>query len=237
METSNTGNEKHSSREPARNEPCPCGSGKKYKRCHGMDAAPKLTQPKAPALGEGMGGLAGGFDPSQMDPQLMMQMSQMLQRLPKGQLQKLQGLMQRAMAGKDITREAEEFERSLPEDFKEMMRGFQLPAVDAGTNPAEILSANPEAEREESIGQMTEERAREIVEQALAEGKINEEQARALLGSHLTSTTEATPVISSAEAPSALTTSAEATAEEGNPADAEKDDSGLGRLWNKVRGK
>ncbi|HEU0086180.1 MAG TPA: SEC-C metal-binding domain-containing protein [Pseudonocardiaceae bacterium] len=21
--------------EPARNEPCPCGSGRKYKRCHG----------------------------------------------------------------------------------------------------------------------------------------------------------------------------------------------------------
>ncbi|MGH3926498.1 MAG: SEC-C metal-binding domain-containing protein [Pseudonocardiaceae bacterium] len=26
--------------EPARNEPCPCGSGKKYKRCHG---APSTT--------------------------------------------------------------------------------------------------------------------------------------------------------------------------------------------------
>jgi uncharacterized protein YecA (UPF0149 family) len=22
-------------REPGRNEPCPCGSGKKYKKCHG----------------------------------------------------------------------------------------------------------------------------------------------------------------------------------------------------------
>ncbi|MGH3797987.1 MAG: SEC-C metal-binding domain-containing protein [Pseudonocardiaceae bacterium] len=26
--------------EPARNEPCPCGSGRKYKRCHG---APSTT--------------------------------------------------------------------------------------------------------------------------------------------------------------------------------------------------
>jgi preprotein translocase subunit SecA len=26
-----------------RNEPCPCGSGKKYKKCHGMPGAPPLT--------------------------------------------------------------------------------------------------------------------------------------------------------------------------------------------------
>src|SRR6186713_269481 len=25
---------------PGRNDPCPCGSGKKFKRCHGADAAP-----------------------------------------------------------------------------------------------------------------------------------------------------------------------------------------------------
>jgi preprotein translocase subunit SecA len=25
-----------------RNDPCPCGSGKKYKKCHGMPGAPPL---------------------------------------------------------------------------------------------------------------------------------------------------------------------------------------------------
>jgi preprotein translocase subunit SecA len=28
--------------EPARNAPCPCGSGKKYKKCHGAPGAPPL---------------------------------------------------------------------------------------------------------------------------------------------------------------------------------------------------
>jgi preprotein translocase subunit SecA len=26
-----------------RNEPCPCGSGKKYKKCHGQPGAPPLA--------------------------------------------------------------------------------------------------------------------------------------------------------------------------------------------------
>ena len=107
--------------EIGRNEPCPCGSGKKYKRCHGVAAAPKLTTPKAGPMG-GMpagdatggtaapglgGGFPGGIDPSKMDPQMMLQFSQMLQRLPKGQLQRLQGIMQRAMSGRDVSRESE----------------------------------------------------------------------------------------------------------------------------------
>src|SRR4051794_5018636 len=91
-------------KELGRNEPCSCGSGKKYKRCHGVGAAPKLTAPKqAPAAPEGAAGAApgmpSGFDPSKMDPQMMQQFSQALQRLPKGQLQRLQGIMQRAMSG------------------------------------------------------------------------------------------------------------------------------------------
>ena len=27
-----------------RNDPCPCGSGKKYKKCHGLGQAPKLMR-------------------------------------------------------------------------------------------------------------------------------------------------------------------------------------------------
>src|SRR5689334_14498366 len=116
-----------------RNEPCPCGSGKKYKRCHGVDAAPKITAPKA-AANPGMPGMPGapgmpGMD--QFDPAQMMQLMQAIQRLPRGQVQKLQGLMQKAMSGKDVSREAQEFERTLPLEFQEMMRGFKLPGMGA----------------------------------------------------------------------------------------------------------
>src|ERR1700746_3676867 len=109
-----------------RNEPCPCGSGKKYKRCCGVNAAPKITAPQAPSY-------PPGYDPeamkSQFDPQMMTQFSQMLGRLPKGQLQKLQGLMQKAIAGKDVTREAKEFENSLPVELQTLLSGFQMPGM------------------------------------------------------------------------------------------------------------
>ena len=139
-----------------RNEACPCGSGKKYKRCHGVGAAPKLSVPAAPPQLPGGGGMPG-FDPSQLDPKMLMQFSQALQRLPRGQMQRLQAMMQKAMAGKDVSQEAAEFERTLPPGFQEMMKGM-MPA--------------PE---------MTAEQARAIVEKATAEGKVSAEQAESLL--------------------------------------------------------
>lgn len=176
-------------RQTGRNEPCPCGSGKKYKRCHGVGAAPKLTPPKpradaSPSLEQGQGPgfpqlnpeMLANLDPSKVQmppglegvtPEMMSQVAQMLQRLPKGQLQRLQGIMQRAMAGKDVTREAQEFEKTLPAEFQQMLGGFQLPAM-AGLPAA-------------GGGEMTPEQAREIVARAAAEGKISSEQAQALL--------------------------------------------------------
>ncbi|MFL5814116.1 MAG: SEC-C metal-binding domain-containing protein [Bdellovibrionia bacterium] len=161
-----------------RNEPCPCGSGKKYKRCHGVDAAPKLTQPK--------------FDPSQMpamppgmenmDPQMMTQAAQMLQRLPRGQLQRLQSIMQRAMAGKDVTQEAEEFQKTLPPDFQQMMTQFAMAAGQGGMlGGADAGAMAPAAGEPAPSGQMTEEEARRIVEAAAKQGKLSEDQAKELL--------------------------------------------------------
>jgi hypothetical protein len=176
-----------------RNEPCPCGSKKKYKRCCGMDAAPKLTTPAAganPMAGAGAGGAPAGFDPSQFDPQMMLQFSQMLGRLPKGQLQKLQNLMQRAMSGKDVTREAKEFESSLPVEFQSMLAGFQMPGMpgmgSTGSNDAlpgsgampEVL---PALTGNSGPGGMSEEEARAIVEAAAKDGKISSDQAQDLL--------------------------------------------------------
>jgi hypothetical protein len=41
--------------EPDRNDPCPCGSGKKYKKCHGAGMSPRgkaRPQSDPPVLGE-----------------------------------------------------------------------------------------------------------------------------------------------------------------------------------------
>lgn len=156
---------------PARNEPCPCGSGKKYKRCHGVAAAPKITPPKAGPLGAA-GGLPPGME--NMDPAMMAQAAQMLQRLPKGQLAKLQSIMQRAMSGKDVTREAEEFQKTLPPDFQQMMTSFAAMAGMANAGAGDMSGTN-------GAPQMSEEEARAIVAQAAQEGKLSEEQAKDLL--------------------------------------------------------
>ena len=172
-----TPNETNSIPEPqlGRNEPCPCGSGKKYKRCHGVDAAPKLSAPAAPAApaGEGTAAMAGamaGFDPSKVDPAMMQQMTKALQRLPRGQLMKLQSIMQRAQAGQDVSREAAEFERILPPEFTQMamqMMMAQNMAGAMGGGAAKPMDADD---------------AKQIVAKAVAEGKMTEAQAKELLG-------------------------------------------------------
>ena len=159
-----------------RNEPCPCNSGKKYKRCCGVTAAPKITPPKPVQEGS-----APAFDPSafaNMNPELMAKFSQALQRLPKGQLQRLQVLMQKAMSGKNIVAEAADFERTLPAEFQNLVRSFGLPQGGAGAALGEASQITP-PESEPSA--MSEAEARKIVAQAVAEGKISEEKAKELL--------------------------------------------------------
>ena len=114
-----------------------------------------------------------------LDPQMMMQMSQALQRLPKGQLQRLQSLMQKAMNGKDVAAEAAEFEKGLPPDFQNMMMSFagQLGAANPETSVDALLPA-PEAQ---ASPDMSVDQAKDVISRAVAEGKISREQADQLL--------------------------------------------------------
>lgn len=151
-----------------RNEPCHCGSGKKYKRCHGVGAAPKLSAPAAPVAAAGVP--MGGFDPSQMDPAMMQQMTKALQRLPRPQLMRLQSIMQRAMAGQDVAKEAAEFERILPPEFSQMAMQMMMAQGMVGGAAA----GGPT--------EMNADEAKQIVAKAVSEGKMTAEQAKELLG-------------------------------------------------------
>ena len=159
-----------------RNEPCPCGSGKKYKRCCGVSAAPKLSTPKAsnPLAAAG----AGGFDPSSLDPQWMMQFTQALQRLPKGQMQRLQAMMQKAMAGKDVSREAADFEHTLPLELQTLMHAAPMEQLAKMGQQGTEQGALPDASVEPA---MTAEEAKAIVEAAAAAGKIDAGEAEELI--------------------------------------------------------
>ena len=123
-----------------RNDPCPCGSGKKLKKCHGETAAwqgntPAVVEQSADAAGSAeAGNPAAGFDPSKMDLDWLATFSSAIQRLPKGQMARLQSLMQKAMAGKDVARELDEFQRTLPPSFQEMLKNS--PQLDAQLDQA-----------------------------------------------------------------------------------------------------
>jgi hypothetical protein len=170
--------------ELGRNEPCPCGSKKKYKRCHGVAAAPKLSMPKvqegfagAEAGANGMPQMPPGME--HMTPEMMGQVASMLQRLPKGQLQRLQTVMQKAMSGKDVTREAEEFQKTLPAEFQQMLMSMapgMAAAQGQGGLPATFGGADSTLD-----GGMSEEEARRIVAEAAASGKISADKAADLL--------------------------------------------------------
>lgn len=177
-----------------RNEPCPCKSGKKYKRCCGVAAAPKLSvsNKQTPNMPGNM-----SMDPSAlegMNPEILMQFTQALQRLPKGQIQRFQTLMQKAMSGKDVTKEAAEFEKTLPPEFQALMQSMGamgmgamggdtggLPDANAGFDLGNLGLPSGDKEVQTLEAPLSEEEARSLVAKAAAEGKITKEQADALL--------------------------------------------------------
>lgn len=131
-----------------------------------------------PAATTAAGTLPGGFDPSQMDPQMMSQMMGALQRLPRGQLQRLQALMQKAMAGKDVTKEAQDFEKLLPPELRQMAAGFMAQQGMGTSRSSDMTSAAQGGARP----QMSESDAKKIVQEAVASGKLSAEEAAKLLG-------------------------------------------------------
>jgi hypothetical protein len=145
-----------------RNEPCPCGSGKKFKKCHGENQAWQghtKAEPETSANSEGAGenqaqDAAPAFDPSKMDLTWLAEFSAAMQRLPKGQLQQLQILMQKAMNGKDVARELEELQRKLPPSVQELLS--KSPALDSQLADAQAGAAEP--------GELTEEQKQKLQE-------------------------------------------------------------------------
>jgi hypothetical protein len=174
----------------ARNEPCPCGSGKKYKRCHGVDAAPKLGVPKWAATAgteegaPGAEGAPGGmpFDPSKIDPAMAAQLRGALARMPRSQLAKLQSIVQRMASGKsgeDVARDAAELQRTLPPDLQQT---FLAMAMQLSPQFSALQGEAASGAGASSASPMSEEEARKIIEKAAAEGKLGADKARELLG-------------------------------------------------------
>jgi hypothetical protein len=114
-----------------------------------------------------------------MSPELLMELSQLVQQLPPGQLQKMQGLMHNMMAGFDVRKEMEEFEKSLPPGFREKLTSLMGGMAMGGSSPpssAETVSSSLEASSEMDLSE-----ARLTILRAVAGGKMTPEQAEKLL--------------------------------------------------------
>jgi hypothetical protein len=121
------------------------------------------------------------FDPSKMDPKVLMEMSQLVQQLPPNQIQRMQTLMHNMMAGFDVRRDMEEFEKSLPPGFREKLTNLMLRS---GVNPPAAEAAPKEMPQEipqEIPKEINVREARLTILKAVAEGSMTPEEAEKLL--------------------------------------------------------
>lgn len=124
-----------------------------------------------------------GFDPSKVDPKVMAQMQSLIARLPRAQLQQLQSVMQKAMAGKDVTAEAMQLQRMLPPEFMQLAMQMQMGQMggDAAAGmgmPGMMGGGAPTPTAEE----LSLEEAKRIVAEAAKSGKLAGAEATELLG-------------------------------------------------------
>jgi hypothetical protein len=163
-----------------------------------VHASPKLGVPKEAQSNSLVG---PGFDPTflnEMNPEFMSQMTQAIQRLPKGQLQRIRVLMQKAMNGKDISGEAQSLEKTLPAEFQNLIQTW---GSLAGMQNAFPAGAQQQGEQQQP--EMTEEQARKLVSEAAEEGLIPQEKAAELLETE--TEIEAASETAHGETPSKLT--------------------------------
>ena len=122
-----------------------------------------------PFGGPGMAGL----DPSKLKPETLMKLTRLVQELPPPMIMKMQSLMHNAMAGLDVRKEMEDFERNLPAGFREKMAALMY---EAHGSVVEV--------EQPSVPVESESEARITILRAVAGGTITPEEAYEVLFSN-----------------------------------------------------
>ena len=108
-----------------------------------------------------------------------MELTKLVQQLPPETLNKMQTLMHNAMAGMDVRREMEEFERNLPPGFREKIAG--LMAGVASTSSSAPMPAAEQPPIEVAAPPRDLHEARLTVLRAVANGQMSPEEAEQIL--------------------------------------------------------
>lgn len=121
------------------------------------------------------------FDPSKMDPKMMMQLAELIRQLPPDKISKMQALTHNMMAGFDVRKEMEEFENTLPPGFKEKL--VALMGSSASVQSAPDIDITPVAVQEtiQSAPPQNIREARVTLLRAVADGRLQPEEAEKLL--------------------------------------------------------
>jgi len=117
--------------------------------------------------------LPADMNPDQLDPAQIAQMQNLFKKMPHQQMQRFQSLMQRAMAGKDVAKEFEDFEKTLSPEMKE---AFSQMSAQFGGGAEDAAASTADSNEDMSV-----EDAKKIIEQAVKEGRLTPEQAQELL--------------------------------------------------------
>lgn len=128
------------------------------------------------------------FDPSKMDPKVMMELSQLIQSLPSNQLMRMQTLMHKAMAGLDVRREMEEFERALPPGFRDRITSLVAsnpnafaPAMGSPASSTQVAAEPASSSEHSPLPNMDLREARLTILRGVAAGQLAPEEAERLL--------------------------------------------------------
>lgn len=119
-----------------------------------------------------------------MDPKVLMELSQIVQQLPRDQLSRMQSLMHNMMAGFDVKKDMEEFEKTLPPGFREKLTTIMLnsgmdPSSSTGPQSAQVQQSMTDAPTPSKEMNLRE--ARLTILRGVADGGMSPEDAERLL--------------------------------------------------------
>jgi hypothetical protein len=121
------------------------------------------------------------FDPSKMDPKMMMQLAELIRQLPPDKISKMQALTHNMMAGFDVRKEMEEFENTLPPGFREKLVALMGSGGSAPPTPDIDVTPSPSEAIAETTPPQNLREARVTLLRAVADGRLQPEEAEKLL--------------------------------------------------------
>ena len=146
-----------SSSHPGRNDPCPCGSGKKYKRCCWVPGAASLP-PAAPVNGSTWAGDTEEVIPTPDDPAFVPWMQAMIKHLPKSERREFEKMLAPILHAEKVAAASEKCSRLEQAQFMKQV----------GLDPLTLTDTSPEAVQQWIDEQLRDPAKSAAIEAALA---------------------------------------------------------------------